>query len=337
VSAKSEYAAVLSDLDPLAQKLATWGQLTYFTATVAEAAQDYGRALFWYEKLKGSGRSPIPEKTLETKIATMAKAIAKIKPALVQSALKKFHEDAAFATRVLNKIFDLQLDPPPIELLEDEEFNAYFDGEKIHIPAVVQDIPDIVTHEATWPFIQAKWKNFDYTGQSGAIAQSYTDILTTVVKQTRLGQQATDADWVIAPGAVAWLTGKISQIGTDRRPLRSLKSPGSAYDDPVLGKDPQVNNLNSLTIRTLDNGEVHTNSGIPNNAFYETAIRIGSDKATKIWVASLGSLKPSATIPELAQTTYSEASSLYGKGSQEVDSVNHAWRNVGVTILPIPK
>ena len=53
--------------------------------------------------------------------------------------------------------------------------------------------------------------------------------------------------------------------------LRSMKAPGTAYDDPVLGKDPQPAHMRNFVHTNQDNGGVHINSGIPNRAFYLAA------------------------------------------------------------------
>ena len=47
-----------------------------------------------------------------------------------------------------------------------------------------------------------------------------------------------------------------------------MKAPGTAYDDPRLGKDPQPATMADYSTPTEDNGGVHINSGIPNHAFY---------------------------------------------------------------------
>ena len=57
--------------------------------------------------------------------------------------------------------------------------------------------------------------------------------------------------------------------------LRSMKAPGTAYDDPRLGKDPQPADMSGYVDTTDDNGGVHINSGIPNRAFYLAAAAIG--------------------------------------------------------------
>jgi Zn-dependent metalloprotease len=61
--------------------------------------------------------------------------------------------------------------------------------------------------------------------------------------------------------------------------LRSMSNPGSAYDDPRLGKDPQPKHMSGYAqlanTQDQDNGGVHFNSGIPNHAFYLAAKAIG--------------------------------------------------------------
>jgi Zn-dependent metalloprotease len=268
------------------------------------------------------------------RIAAVTTLIAKTKPAIEQSALEKMRADVAYATKLLNQIFGTSLPDPAITLLSNDELNAYWDGKKINIPPAVKDIPDIVVHEAAWPFVEATWKGFKYQGETGAIVQSYTDVLATVVKQKRLNQTAADADWEIAPGAIAWLTRKGGTAATaDRTPLRSLKNPGTAYDDPVLGKDPQVAHIRDLRNITEDNGGVHINSGIPNKAFYETATRLGNtDKAIGIWAPTLRKLNPSTNLRAFAGASHKTAVEQYGKDSQEANQVREAWQSVGIVI-----
>ena len=54
-----------------------------------------------------------------------------------------------------------------------------------------------------------------------------------------------------------------------------MAAPGTAYDDPVIGKDPQPADMAHYVDTTDDNGGVHINSGIPNRAFYLAATAIG--------------------------------------------------------------
>ncbi len=54
-----------------------------------------------------------------------------------------------------------------------------------------------------------------------------------------------------------------------------MSEPGSAYDDPILGKDPQPAHMDQYIQTREDNGGVHLNSGIPNHAFYLAAKALG--------------------------------------------------------------
>src|SRR5215212_6828755 len=54
-------------------------------------------------------------------------------------------------------------------------------------------------------------------------------------------------------------TGALDGVG-----IRSMKAPGTAYDDKVLGKDPQPGHMRDFRKTEKDSGGVHMNSGIPN-------------------------------------------------------------------------
>ena len=74
--------------------------------------------------------------------------------------------------------------------------------------------------------------NLTYQGQSGALNESVSDCFGMCVKQRVLGQTAETADWLVGEG--------IFLPGINARALRDMAHPGTAYDDPTLGKDPQV-------------------------------------------------------------------------------------------------
>jgi Zn-dependent metalloprotease len=83
---------------------------------------------------------------------------------------------------------------------------------------------------------------------------------------------------------------------------------------------------------TDDNGGVHINSGIPNKAFYETAIRLGTDVAGEIWVEALYELQPDSDFQALADATYAVAETLYDADSAEQNAVKDAWASVGIMV-----
>jgi Zn-dependent metalloprotease len=114
-----------------------------------------------------------------------------------------------------------------------------------------------------------------------------------------------------------------------------MKEPGTAYDDPQLGKDPQPGHMDHYVKTGRDNGGVHINSGIPNRAFYLAAAEIGGntwEKAGKIWYDTLtgGSLATDVGFAAFAAATVATATQLYGSDSAELAAVRNAWNGVGV-------
>ncbi len=89
---------------------------------------------------------------------------------------------------------------------------------------------DVIGHELTHG-VTSSTANLDYQGQSGALNESISDVFGTLVKQWKLHQTVTQADWLIGAGLLA--------PGVKGKALRSMKEPGTAFDDPRLGKDPQ--------------------------------------------------------------------------------------------------
>lgn len=186
---------------------------------------------------------------------------------------------------------------------------------------------DVIGHELTHGVTQYE-AGLEYQGQSGALNESMSDVFGSLVKQYRRRQEAKDADWLIGKGL---LTKNVNGRG-----LRSMKEPGTAYDDPVLGRDPQPGHMKDYVKTREDNGGVHINSGIPNRAFYETAVRLGGHawvKAGQIWYVVLRDrLRPGSDFKDAAGFTAAVAGELYGRGSLEEKAVKEGWAEVGIGI-----
>lgn len=91
---------------------------------------------------------------------------------------------------------------------------------------------DVIGHELTHGVTEHE-SGLQYEGQSGALNESLSDVFGSLVKQYAASPQdtAASADWLIGEGLFGpTVKGKA---------LRSMKDPGTAYDDPRLGKDPQ--------------------------------------------------------------------------------------------------
>lgn len=187
---------------------------------------------------------------------------------------------------------------------------------------------DVTGHELTHGVTQYE-ANLMYWAQSGALNESISDVFGSLVKQRKLNQKADEADWLIGAGLLAQ--------GVNGVALRSMKAPGTAYDDPILGKDDQPGDMSGYVSTFKDNGGVHTNSGIPNHAFYLAATNIGGyawDKAGQIWYETLCSplLSPRAQFRGFARLTIRTAGALFGYNSAEQGAVRDAWNQVGVRV-----
>lgn len=166
-----------------------------------------------------------------------------------------------------------------------------------------------------------------YRNQAGALNESMSDVFGALVEQHVRQQSASKASWLVGEGLFTDLV-----QGTA---LRSLKAPGTAYDDDVLGKDPQPDSMDGYVRTSADNGGVHINSGIPNRAFCLVATALGGnawDAPGRIWYDTLtgGTLAPNATFGAFAKSTADSAKELFGADSTEHDAVRSAWETVKV-------
>jgi Zn-dependent metalloprotease len=183
---------------------------------------------------------------------------------------------------------------------------------------------DVIGHELTHGVTETE-AGLEYQGESGALNESVSDVFGSLVKQRQLGQTAEQADWLIG----ADIRGP--QFHGDG--LRSMLAPGTAYDDPVLGKDPQPATYAGFVTTTEDSGGVHINSGIPNKAFATLARSLGGPSWTTagtVWYETLRDdrLQPTATFAQFAQLTRAIAQSRFGDDAAR--AVAAAWETVGV-------
>lgn len=186
---------------------------------------------------------------------------------------------------------------------------------------------DIIAHELTHGVTQYT-ANLVYRSQPGALNESFSDVFGVLVKQRQLGQTAQQADWIVGAGL---FTSNVNGVG-----IRSMSDPGTAYNDPTLGKDPQPGHMNDYVNTLQDNGGVHINSGIPNHAFYLTAMEIGGfawEKTGKIWYITLNEKATTNTdFQEAANLTHAVAVNLYGAESAEQQAVINGWAGVGIQV-----
>lgn len=216
----------------------------------------------------------------------------------------------------------------------DKYMNAFWDGEEMtfgdgdgKIFTNLDKSLDVVAHELTHGITQFT-ANLEYKGQSGALNEHFSDVLGTAITQYADKETAEDADWLIGDEIMGpTLYGEA---------LRSIMAPGTAYDNDLMGKDPQPDHMKDYYTGSADNYGVHINSGIPSRAFYLVAMNIGTDKAAMIWYHALQNLWSTAKFNDAVKVITKSAQVLV-KNKKAPDGsaqmVRAAFKAVG---LPSP-
>lgn len=204
---------------------------------------------------------------------------------------------------------------------------VFGDGDGLNFNSFTSSL-DVIGHELTHGVTEDE-SLLQYFNQSGALNESLSDVFGSLIKQFFLQQKADQADWLIGAGLfTAAINGKA---------LRSMKDPGTAFDDPKLGRDPQPKHMSKFVHTPFDNGGVHINSGIPNHAFYQVASALGGfawEKAGRIWYQALLSpqVKPNTGFRRFAGITIGVAQQLFGGTSTEAKAVRAGWGTVGIQV-----
>lgn len=201
------------------------------------------------------------------------------------------------------------------------------DGDGVNFTDFTKSL-DVIGHELTHGVTQFT-ADLEYHNQPGALNESISDVFGCLIKQWSQNETADEADWLI--GA------EIFTPALQGDALRSMKAPGTAFDG-----DPQPAHMNDFVTlpdtRPGDWGGVHTNSGIPNKAFYLVATGIGGkawEAPGHIWYESLRASTSSTDFQAFAETTSAKAAQLYGTGNAEQSAVRTAWDSVGIRLRTV--
>jgi hypothetical protein len=197
--------------------------------------------------------------------------------------------------------------------------NAFFDGRYLVFGQgdgeVFGDFTgalDVFAHELGHDMVQ-DGPALIYAGQPGALNEHVADVLGICVMQY---QQQACTDWRL--GQEIFLDGVSS--------LRDMLNPGTAYDTPLLGHDPQPTHMSDYVETTEDNGGVHINSGIPNRAFALFVTQVGLpswDVPLRIWREALTGAEKDTGFSGFAALTLSRAGGHH-------DVLRDSWGQVGV-------
>lgn len=185
---------------------------------------------------------------------------------------------------------------------------------------------DVMGHEFAHG-VTSKTSNLIYRGQPGALNEHISDVIGVLVRQHSGNLTTKQDDWMVGKGI--WMP-SVKGVA-----LRSMLTPGEAYDDEQLGKDPQPAHMSKLYTGWGDNQGVHINSGIPNKAFATFArenSRYAWLKPLDIWVAAAWGpehVAEDCDFQTFANATVYHANKLH---PQLVDGLRAAWDGVGITV-----
>lgn len=146
--------------------------------------------------------------------------------------------------------------------------NAYWDG--VHMAAgdgdgvFMTSLADlnVFFHEMGHGVTEYAVKGgIDYYGMGGAINEALSDMAAAFGESWVYQLPASKYHWLIGKDIMVQPSAGSSAV---RRALRDMQFPGTAYNDPRMGKDPQPDHMDRYVRTSSDNGGVHINSGIPN-------------------------------------------------------------------------
>jgi hypothetical protein len=302
--AREQFVALLASVEPLAKDVPNWYQLQILVGNIAKSADRPDRAVIYFQNAHDTMQAQLDragllaQTELRQQVAFLRAKLDELMPRTSQlmaeadqKALAQIEADARRATDAYNKLFNLALRPLPVKLLPVYDSNAYTDGKTFSAPAPIAQLPEITWHNMSWPFIDKYLPVFDGSNsgsEAQTVAYSYSDILPALIRQLGLVESSNPHSWDLYAGGLAWIKAALRKqdfkLGDDLRPLRSMANPGKAYSgDPDLGGDTQISQYRDLTPTT----ETHSGAGIGTKAFYETAQRLGSERAGKIWLDAL--------------------------------------------------
>lgn len=163
---------------------------------------------------------------------------------------------------------------------------------------------------------------FVYRAQPGALNEHLSDVRGETLEMWVKKTLPLDHDWVIGNGI---FMPKINGTG-----IRNMLKPGTAYNDPKLGKDPQPAKMSDYYKGSGDNYGVHINSGIPNAAFAAFCCELNDWVVpAKIWYATRAAAPNKPSFAQFAATTIDAAKAL-GFAKFEAP-LRKAWTDVEVT------
>lgn len=205
--------------------------------------------------------------------------------------------------------------------------NAYWNGSQMaygdgdgHIFLDFTLANDVIAHELTHGVTQFS-AALSYTNEAGGLNESMSDVFASMFRQWRFNQNVEQADWrigkeIMGPGALA-------------RGITCLRDLANPKGNHCLSPQPDT------FARYQPGMDPHESSGIPNHAFYISAMAIrGKSWETigKVWYHALTDFAPSPNLKmkTFANRTRKLASTLFSDRPEVKTAVDEAWKKVGL-------
>jgi Zn-dependent metalloprotease len=189
------------------------------------------------------------------------------------------------------------------------EYMGYGNGRDAFRPLAAS--LDVAGHEMTHGVIE-NTARLEYQGQSGAINESMADVFGVLIDRD---------DWTLGEDVVS----------TRFYPTGALRSMANPNQEGAGGNGYQPKTMAQYITTKEDNGGVHSNSGIPNHAFYLFAIKVGKEKAEKVYYRALTTyLTRRSQFLDLRLAIIQASTDLFGANSTEITSVKQAFDQVGI-------
>ena len=189
----------------------------------------------------------------------------------------------------------------------------------------------VMAHEFTH-IITDRSAGLVYLGESGALNESFSDLMGISVKKY---VQGSEAAWTIGEGVMANFSN-----------FRSMSFPKMCQDGTAPCPDTYQGELWADTENEFDHGGVHTNSGVQNKWFYlltdgDTGTNdkgysyditgIGIEKSRQIAYRTLTEYATKESqYADIRLASLQAATDLFGADAVEVTTVDEAWKAVGV-------
>lgn len=189
----------------------------------------------------------------------------------------------------------------------------------------------IMAHEFTH-LVSFYTADFVYQGESGALDESFADLMGISVKKY---VQGNDASWTIGDGFMVYFPS-----------LRSMSFPKMSLDGTMPCPDTYMGEFWVDTESEYDYGGVHFNSGVQNKWYYlltdgdsgtndngysYQVDGIGIEKSQQIAYRTLTEYATEESqYADIRLASLQAAEDLFGENAPEVVAVDEAWKAVGV-------